>query len=215
MKQLQTIYINSGNAILVIVDMENRFCNPASPIYSEVSARHTPTVIRNIQRLAEEARDAGIPVIYIQSVRTQKEPEFTIFGREPALEIGTWDVEIVDELKPHEGDIIVQKFSHDAFYKTDLDKVLERLVPNPTDYYTVVTGGNANICVLHAVLGFYVRNYWTVVPVDSIYYGSEAGNQRALDQFSQGYINVFLSRSDLIKLSKIPEEAQRRPVPGT
>lgn len=215
MKKLQTIYISSENTILVIVDMQNKSCNPASPGYSKVRARHMPTVISSIHKLTEQARNTRIPVIYIQSVRTQKEAEFTVFGRDSRLVIGTWDVEIIDELKPQEGDIVIQKFSHDPFYKTNLDQALERLVPDPTQCYAIVTGGNSNVCLYHAVMGFFLRDYWCIVPVDSIFYPNEAGNQRALEQFSQGYVNVFLSRSDFIKVAKTQKEAHQRPVPGT
>ncbi len=215
MKEPQSISINPENAILVIVDMENAFCKPGGWRYSEMSARIMPTVIPAIQGLAERARNAGIPIVYIQSVRTLKEAEFTVFGDEPHLEIGTWAVEIVEELKPHEGDTVVQKFSHDPFYRPDLDQVLKKLVPDPTRCYAVVTGGALNICVYHAVMGFYLRDYWTVVPVDSVYYLSDAGKQRALEQFSEpAYPNIFLSRSDLVEVSPTPVAAHSWPAPG-
>jgi len=203
MKPLQGFHINQQNAILIIVDVQNEFARPGGKLGSEVSARIMPGVISAIQGLAEPARSAGIPIIYIQSVRTLKEPEFTVFGREPHLELGTWAAEIVDELKPHEGDVVVQKFSHDPFLRQDLDEVLQKLVPDPTKYYAVVTGGAINVCVYHTVMGFHLRNYWTVVPVDCVYYINEPAYERALGQFSEErpYPNVFLSRSDLIEIS--------------
>lgn len=216
MKSLQNIYINPGNSILIIVDMENNFCNPSGKLYNETSARIMPGVVSAIQGLAERSRSAGIPIIYIQSVRTLKEPEFTVFGREPSLEIGTWAVEIIDELKPHQGEIVIQKFSHDPFYKPDLDKILQKLVPDSTRYYAVITGGAIDVCLHCAVMGFYLRNYWTVVPVDSVYYASDSGKQRAIEQFSgRSYCNIFLSRSDLIEVSRVPAAAHPAPVPGS
>lgn len=203
MKPLQNFHINRQNAILIIVDVQNEFAKPGGKLGSDVSARIMPGVISAIQGLAEQARTAGIPIIYIQSVRTLKEAEFTVFGREPHLELGTWAAEIVDELKPHEGDIVVQKFSHDPFFRKDLDEVLQKLVPEPTKYYAVVTGGAINVCVYHTVMGFHLRNYWTVVPVDCVYYINDAAYERALGQFSEErpYPNVRLSRSDLIEIS--------------
>ncbi|MFC1969564.1 cysteine hydrolase family protein [Chloroflexota bacterium] len=203
MKPLQNFNINKQNAVLVIVDIQNEFAKPGGKLGSEVSAKIMPGVISAVQGLADRARNAGVPVIYIQSVRTLKEPEFTVFGRQPHLEIGTWASEIVDELKPHKEDIVVQKFSHDPFYRKDLDEVLEKMVPDPTKCYAIVTGGAINVCVYHTVMGFHLRNYWTVVPVDSVYYINEAAYERALGQYSEErpYPNVFLSRSDLIEIS--------------
>jgi len=213
MKPLQSFHINPQNAVLIIVDVQNEFAKPGGKLGSEVSARIMPGVISAIQGLAQRARDVSIPVVYIQSVRTLKEPEFTVFGREPHLELGTWAVEIVDELKPQQGDIVVQKFSHDPFLRKDLDEVLERLVPDPTKCYAVVTGGAINVCVYHTVMGFHLRNYWTVVPVDSVYYINEAAYERALEQLSEErpYPNVFLSRSDLIEISNAPTATQPKP----
>ena len=151
----------------------------------------------------------------MQSVRTLREPEFTVFGRDPYLELGTWGVEIVDELKPKKGDTIVQKFTHDAFYNTSLDQLLHRLVPDPTCCYAIVTGGGIATCVRHAVMGFHLRDYWTVVPVDCVYYGNDLDKQGALEHFSQGgYPNIFLSRSDLLKVTLNPATAGPKPIPG-
>ena len=68
----------------------------------------------------------------VQVTQTHQEAEFTVFGVEPMLKLGTWSVEITEELKPQKGDIVVQNFSHDPFYETRLDQVLQKLVPNPT-----------------------------------------------------------------------------------
>lgn len=216
MKTFHRIYIHRENAILFIVDVQNEFCKPGGKHYSEITPRIAPGVISAIRGLAEQARRAGIPIIYIQSVRTLQEPQFTVWGRPPALKIGSWAAQIVDELQPQQADIIVPKFSHDPFYRPDLEQVLSRLVPDPLRYYAVVTGGAVNICLYHTVMGLHLRNYWTVVPVDCVYYLSDAGRQRALEQFSEpAYPNVFLSRSDLIEVSTTPQPARPWPTPGT
>ncbi|MDP2916592.1 MAG: isochorismatase family cysteine hydrolase [Dehalococcoidia bacterium] len=204
MKSLQTFTFNRENAVLVIVDMQNEFCKPGGKLYNETSSLIIPQVISANRRLAGRARGAGIPVIYIRGCRTLREPEFTVFGVPPHLELGGWGAEIVDELKPEPGDTVIQKFSHDPFYDTEIDRILQKLVYEPAKCHAVVTGGAVNVCHYHAVMGFHVRGYWTVVPVDSVYYFSDADNQRALEQFSHmAYPNIFLSRSDLVKTKQL------------
>ncbi len=206
--------LNPANAVLVIVDMENEFCKPGGTAYTETSARIMPGVISALRGLSEQARAAGIPIIYIQSVRTLEEPEFTVFGRPPHLKLGSSATEIVEELKPQEKDIVIQKFSHDPFYRKDLDEALQKLVPDPTNYYAIVTGGAVNVCVYHATMGFYLRDYWTVVPLDCVFYLDDSGKERALEQFSsRGYPNIFLSRSDLIEVSSVPAPGRPTLVP--
>ncbi|MFC1972265.1 isochorismatase family protein [Chloroflexota bacterium] len=70
MKPLQNFNIKKQNAVLVIVDIQNEFAKPGGKLGSEVSAKIMPGVISAVQGLADRARNAGIPVIYIQSVRT-------------------------------------------------------------------------------------------------------------------------------------------------
>ena len=201
MKSLESFTVNAKNAFLLIVDMENEFCSPGGKLYSEANGPILAKIISTVRRLADIARNAGIPIIYVQSVRTLQEPEFTVYGHDPILEIGTWPAEIIDELKPQQGDIVVRKFCHDPFYQTELDQILRRLVPDPIEHYALVTGGAINICVYHAVMGLHLRHYRTVVLVDGVYYIDEAGKQRALEQFSgHAYPNVFLSRSDLVRI---------------
>lgn len=215
-KILQNIRINPENSILIIVDMENEFCKPGGRICPPARAEMAPAVISAIRGLAESSRLAGLPVIYIQSVRSLRESEFTVFGVKPYLQLGTWAVEIVDELKPQERDVLVQKYSHDPFFHTELDQVLKRLVPDPTRCYAVVTGGGISTCLRHAVMGFHLRDYWTVVPVDCVIYSLDSDRQNALEHFSQrSYPNVFLSRSDLIEFSQVTGVEVPWPVPGT
>lgn len=201
MKELRSFKVNRDNAILVVVDIQNEFCKPGGRLFNETSSQTVPKIIAAVQVLAEKCRKTGIPVIYIRGGRTLKEPEFTVFGVQPHLKLGTWAAEIVDELKPQPGDTVIQKFSHDPFYNTKIDLVLAKLVKDPTSCHAIVTGGAVNVCLYHAVMGFHLRDYWTVVPMDTVYYFSDADNERALEQFSHlAYPNVFLSRSDLIEI---------------
>lgn len=87
------------------------------PGYYEARAHLLPKIVSAIQRLVGQCRNAGIPIIYVQSVRTFREAEFTVFGREPHLGLGSWDAEIVKELKPQDRDTIIQKFFYDPFSK--------------------------------------------------------------------------------------------------
>ena len=216
MKSLQNIYINKSSAILVIVDIENEFCKPGGKRYSEASDMTTQQVIAAVKGLMERCSHADIPIIYIQSVRTLKEPEFTVFGKAPFLEEGTWAVEFVDELQPRVEDVVIPKYCHDPFHETNLSQVLKELIPDPTKCYAIVTGGATEVCLYHAVLGFYVRNYWTVIPVDCTFSISESGKEAALEQLSlRSYRSIFLTRSDLVEITREPSLIGRLPVPGT
>lgn len=211
MKRLQMVEVNKQNAILIIVDVQNEFCKPGGKHYSGKTVQILPKVIGAISNLAEQMRKADIPIIYVQSVRTHEEPEFTVFGIEPILKIGTWASEIVDELKPQVGDIVIQKYSHDPFFRPDLDNKLKEIVPEPTHCCAIVTGGQLNVCVYHTILGFHMRHYWTVVPVDCVYYPNDDARNAALELLSYDgpYPNIILSRSNLIEM--VPMQSSKPP----
>src|SRR3970040_712185 len=82
-------------------------------------------VIANIRRLLDRFREINGKIIHVQSVRTKDHPEFTVFGRPYGLLLGSPGADFVDELKPLPGENIVQKSSHDCFYKTSMEAVLE------------------------------------------------------------------------------------------
>jgi nicotinamidase-related amidase len=188
---------------LVIVDMQVDGCEG-----------HGPTVqptIANIRRLLDRFRQASGKIIHVQSIRSKNHPEFTVFGRQHSLLEGSPGVEFVPELKPFPGEPIVQKTSHDCFYKTAMESVLEKFDLRPCRDTIVVTGIGSNNCVYHAVIGFHIRNYFIVVPEDCIHAKRPEGQAMALSQFrSSAYnFNVTVARSEEILLGH-EEEALRK-----
>ena len=113
------IKLHSESTGLVIVDMQVEGCE-----------RHGPgmkPVIANIRRLLDRFREINGKIIHVQSVRTKDHPEFTVFGRPYGLLIDSPGAAFVEELRPLPGENVVQKTSHDCFYKTSMEAVLEKL----------------------------------------------------------------------------------------
>ena len=183
-----------NSAGLVIVDMQVEGCE-----------RHGPgvkPVIANIRALLNRFRAANGKIIHVQSVRTKDHPEFTVFGRPYGLLLGTPGVEFVEELAPLPGEIVVHKTSHDCFYKTSMETVLEQLDLRSCRDTVVVTGIGSSNCVYHAVIGFHIRNYYSIVPEDCIHGVHPQSQPFALHQFrSNAYnFNVTVSRSEDLHL---------------
>ena len=144
---------------VVVVDCQNDFCHPDGKLYSPASREIIPRLVR----LVEKARAAGAKVFYTQDTHMPDDNwEFPIWG--PHAIRGTWGWEIVDELKPREGDVVVQKPRYDAFYDSMLDHLLRMYGVR----HLVIAGTVANICVLHTVAGAWMRTYRVVVPADAI-----------------------------------------------
>jgi len=188
---------------LVIVDMQVEGCG-----------RHGPgmkPVIDNIRNLLERFRAVNGKIIHVQSVGTTDHPEFTVFGRPYGLLIGAPGTDFVEELRPLQGENVVQKTSHDCFYKTSMDALLEQLDLRPCRDKIVVTGIGSSNCVYHAVIGFHIRNYYTIVPEDCIHGVHPQSQPFALHQFrSNAYnFNVTVARSDDLQLAPESTPLQR------
>ncbi|HTN70694.1 MAG TPA: isochorismatase family cysteine hydrolase [Methylomirabilota bacterium] len=188
---------------LVIVDMQVEGCE-----------RHGPgvnPVIAKIRSLLDRFREANGKIIHVQSVRTKDHPEFTVFRRPYGLLLGSPGAEFVEELKPLPGEIVVQKTSHDCFYKTSMERSLEQLDLRPCRDTIIVTGIGSSNCVYHAVIGFHIRNYFIIVPEDCIHGVAPQSQPFALHQFrSNAYnFNVTVSRAEEIHLVNSRATLQR------
>lgn len=82
-------------------------------------------IIPRIKKLLEVARAHRIPIIYANDSFFPFDPMFERIRRHAIR--GTAGTQVIDELKPERGDIIVEKRRFSAFFKTDLDLTLRCL----------------------------------------------------------------------------------------
>jgi len=146
--------------VLLVIDMQNGFCAPGGSYekYGGIIGADLDTyrqIIPNISRLIAAARELGIPVFYTQQVREQSGidlftrlhriiPERRAeFLKIPAVIRGTWDAEIIDELKPAPEDHIVVKRRDSSFQDTELDLWLRSSYADTV----IITGVDTAICV--------------------------------------------------------------------
>ena len=192
--------LEAGKTLLLIVDMENEDAHPAGKRFA---GERVTRIIPNIARLRRKVRQAGGSVVHTQSVRKPDALEFTVFNNVIRKIEGTWGAEFVDELKPQPDEPVVVKYTHDCFYRTEMESLLDRLNLRPGDARIVVTGIAARSCVQCAVTGFSIRSYYVYVPIDCTDQREEEEKLQAFSLFTSfGYrYNVTVTRSDLIQFS--------------
>lgn len=197
--QAQSATVDPTRTAMVIIDMENDFAKPEGIAY------HSPrrgAVIQPIARLRERCRAAGIPVIFVQSIRDPDSPEFRVFGLKPFILRDTWGSQIVEELTPTPDEPVIEKNSHDPFNHTRLEEVLAERGIVPEDWTVIVVGLGLANCVNCAVSGFSVRSYRVLLPMDCTAASSYEQEICLYQRFLQnGYsYNVTLTRSDRIEI---------------
>lgn len=163
---------------VIVVDMQNDFgaegglfARACVPI-SEIQAAVEPTI-----RVLAAARQSGLKVVYLKMgfegdlsnaggpdapnrVRHLAfgvgKPVAAPDGRESRLLINdTWNTDIVSELTPEEGDLVISKHRFSGFFETDLDAVLKNLgIKN-----LIFTGCTTSVCVESTLRDAFYRDY--------------------------------------------------------
>jgi nicotinamidase-related amidase len=139
--------------------------------------RFAVPMARQIARLKERAKRAGLPVVYVNDNFGRWRSNFNA-QIEHCLKDGVRGRPVVELLQPDEDDYFVLKPKHSGFFSTTLDVLLEYLGTKTL----VITGMAANICVLFTANDAYMRDFHLVVPSDCVASNTEEENRYALEQ---------------------------------
>jgi ureidoacrylate peracid hydrolase len=177
------VEIDLKKAAVVIVDMQNAFATKGGMLdIAGVDISGAAQVISAIRGIAEAARLAAMPVVHLQmgykpDLSNSGGPGSPNFHKELAMHLmncrpelkgkllteGTWDFEIVDELKPQPEDIVIIKTRYSGFQGTTLDSQLRMRGIQ----YLFLTGIATNVCVESTLRHGYFLDYWPVLITDA------------------------------------------------
>ncbi len=154
-------------------------------------------VVAECRQLLAAARAAGLPVIYTRSVQRPDGADATP-GMRRLLASATRDgtrplpgrsgaaQEIMDEVAPEPGDIVIDKLRWDAFHYTELDPVLRNLAVQRL----IIAGLQTNVCVETTARAAMMRNFEVAVPEDAVTTDGIALHFNALDAMRVLYTEV-------------------------
>jgi len=167
---------NASATALLLIDVINDLDFPAGKALLE-QARGAA---RQIARLKERARAAGVPVIYVNDNFGRWRSDFRQ-QVEYCLRDGSKGKEIASFLRPEQDDYFVLKPRHSGFYSTSLDVLLKQMGVNRL----IITGFSTEICVIYTANDAYMRGFEIVVPEDCVAAESEEDSRRALEQMKR------------------------------
>jgi len=180
---------------LIVIDMQTAYASPGGYLdLAGFDVSHTGPVIANIKRAVSAARSAGIKVIFFQNgwdnqyveaggegspnyhksnaLKTmRKRPE--LMGK--LLAKGDWDYDLVDELQPQPGDIVLPKPRYSGFFNTQLDSLLRSY----GIHHLVFTGIATNVCVESTLRDGFFLEYFGVVLEDATHQAGPEFAQKA------------------------------------
>jgi nicotinamidase-related amidase len=179
-EHLQEI-VDPEHTAVVVVDMQNDFIKPgfAWDNYG-INIAMYPNMIPRLARLLQAAREAKAMVVYIQMTvlpgRIIESPAQLRFLRRLHLDLageespllytveGTPGQEVIDEIAPLPGDVVIKKYRSSSFWGTNLDMLLRS---NKIETL-IMTGCTTEGCVESTARDGLFNDYYMVVAEDCV-----------------------------------------------
>jgi nicotinamidase-related amidase len=189
---------NPARTALVIIDMQNDFCSPGGfgeKLGNDITL--TRAIIPVIQQLLQAARNAGIVIVHtreghlpdlsdcppakLERSRRQGAGIGNVGPMGRILVRGEPGHRIVSELTPHEGELVIDKPGKGAFYKTELEHLLEQ---NNIESL-LLCGVTTHVCVHTTLREANDRGYRCLVLEDATAAFDPADQQAAIHMVRQ------------------------------
>ncbi len=187
--ETEPIRIDLLKTAVIVVDMQNCFVRKGGYfdlVGHDISA--TQKIIGPCKEIITSVRGKGGRIIYLQmgcspdlsdaaaadSPSFHKSGGLNLIRRRPEIRdkvyiYGTWGADIIEELKPHQEDIIVKKQRYDGFFGTNLDIILRTFGIR----YLLFIGIATNVCVESTLRHAFFLDYFPILVSDAV---SQMGN---------------------------------------
>lgn len=167
---------DNAGAALLLIDVINDFEFEGGEALFELAL----PVGKQIAKLKQVARNAGIPAIYVNDNFGKWQSDLKKIVSH-CLEDGVRGEPFVKLVLPDENDYFVLKPKHSGFYCTSLDLLLEHLGARNL----ILAGIAGNNCVLFTANDAYMRDFKLFIPSDCVVSQTKEANQYALRQMEE------------------------------
>src|SRR5690625_2901103 len=173
-KELERNGMDQSKTALLLVDLQKEEGT------SEIAGMSN--ILDKASSLSKMCRKKGIPVIYTRHIN--RGDGIALANKEPVNEQGqplyyhskTETIEIADEVKPEQQDIIIDKYRYSGFFESNLELMLKSLDVN----HLIIGGVLTDVCVLSTALDAYYRDYQINIVKDICGTTTEGAHQAAM-----------------------------------
>ena len=170
--------IDLRRAAVLVIDMQNDFCSPGGGFdCAGIPIEAVRSTIPFISNVLAAARKAGVQIAYL---KMEHQPDLSDLGgpnhpqqiKHAFMSVGnrvvapdgregrvlvkdTWNTEIVPQLAPQPGDVVISKNRYSGFYETSLDAYLREWGVKDL----VFTGCTTSVCVESTLRDAMFRGY--------------------------------------------------------
>jgi nicotinamidase-related amidase len=212
--------VNRKHTAVIVVDMQNDFCK-AGWTFDRlgIDISMYPSMLPRLSRLLSGARDIGVQVIYIKmtmlpnrmsespaQIRFNMRLHLASHGATQPLLYTIEDMpgqEIIAELAPEPGDLVVLKYRSSGFWGTNLDMLLRS---NGIET-VIVTGCTTEGCVESTARDAMFNDYYVVLPEDCV--ASDDPRQHEASLFLMRHRFDVVSSNDILTIWKEDQATER------
>ena len=169
-------HLERNKTALLFFDMLNVYYHGAPKATKE---RMRP-VVANAMRLRDAARKAGIPIMFAQAnhrtdgattaeiitdtdMRLRPWPNGECATSTPSAKGGSWEAEVIPELKPEAEDYVILKYRWSSFHQTYLDLALRARGIDTL----ILSGGATEIGIVSTVFSARDMDYSAIIARDT------------------------------------------------
>ncbi|QLG63070.1 cysteine hydrolase family protein [Halorarum salinum] len=156
--------LDSDSTAVIVVDMENDFVEEGAPL--ETEGRQ---FVDKMATFLDECRDTGMEVVYTTHAHRESGCDMGTMAdiwppiaNQDGLVDGTRGIEIYDEVRPKEDELVIKKHRYSGFYGTDLDTILR----NAGIETVIITGVTTENCCAMTAREAQFRDYDVVFLAD-------------------------------------------------
>ncbi len=208
--------LNPDTTALVIVDMMNRFCDPAWLGRHDDAAqvawyrRELEGIIPRIRSVLESFRRRGALVVHVLLARWTPDAREVVpyqRGREYDA-FDTQAMSVIPELAPATGEIVIRKVASSAFQATGLDFMLR----NAGIRQVVITGQFGDACCFYTLIMSREAGFANIWVHDALLFSNEQMKQ-TINPLVAGRWAESLSAEELVRRLE-PSRAAAAPIPS-
>jgi maleamate amidohydrolase len=174
---------------VVVIDMTYGFVDPSNPL---AHGNMGEAAVKQTALLLEKARQKGLPIIYTTGLNSVSNLVSPGISRKVSVHPTPHENEIVSDLKPRDGDVILAKGKASIFFGTPMLSILNHYGVDTL----IVTGAMTSGCVRASVVEAASYDYYVIVPEECV-------ADRAVVPHQVNLFDMHMKYADVIPLSMV------------
>ncbi len=175
---------NHITSAVVVIDLANDFVYPGGVIADAGGPEYqqrAQSILPGLKRLLAAARQSGVAVVYATDAHTEQDAELSKWP--PHAMEGTRWADVVDDLAPEPGDLVVAKTTYSPFVSSGIDGYLrDRGIEK-----LYIVGLHTDCCVRHTSGDAFQRGYDLIWVTDGMQAFTQDAHEQGVEYFAAWY----------------------------